>query len=611
MTVSLAVTEVLRQVVSMWAPPKDLKVSEWADEYRRLSPEASAEPGRWSTDRAPYQRDIMDAFNDPDVHTVVMMSSAQVGKSEIVLNVMGYFADQDPSPMLVVQPTLDMAEAFSKDRIAPMVRDTPALLEVVGDPKARDSGNTLLHKQFPGGHWTLAGANSAASLASRPIRINLNDEVDRYPESAGTEGDPVTLSKKRTNNFWNRKVGLFSTPTIKDMSRIEAAYAESDQRKYYVPCPHCGHKQTLEWERVVYEDGKPETAAYTCEKCGVLIKESEKPAMVKAGEWVATAEFRGIAGFHINELYSPWKKWADVVDDYLKAKGKPEREKTWWNTSMGMPWEDKDGELLAADVLKSRRESWRELMLPAETVLLTAGVDVQDDRLEAVLQGWVQNGQCLVAARRVFEGNPAFHQVWQTLDDWLLEERQTETGGFLKIRAACVDSGGHHTNEAYIFCTARIGRNVYAVKGIDGPKPIWPDRASRSRKYRGHKVWRVGVDTVKDLLRARLAVVEGPGRIRFAADLSPEFFQQLTVERRVVKYDRRGRPVRAWVKPSGARNESWDCMVYGFAALEALQRLKRINLASVHPPTPREARPEKKAARKERKVVRRSFGVKR
>lgn len=590
----------------MWASPPNLTVSQWADEHRRLSSEASAEPGQWRTDRAPYQREIMDAFNESGIHTVVMMSSAQVGKSEIVLNVVGYYAHQDPSPMMMVQPTLDMAEAFSKDRVAPMVRDTPALTEIIADARSRDSGNTLLHKKFPGGHITLAGANSPSALASRPIRIMLGDEVDRYPASAGTEGDPVNLAKKRTNNFWNRRIGLFSTPTIKGISRIEAAYEESDKRKFFVPCPHCGHEQVLVWERIVYEDGQPETAAFTCEGCGGIIPESEKAAMVNAGRWIATATSRGIAGFWINELYSPWKTWAEVVDDYLKAKGKPELEKTWWNTSMGLPYEDRDGEILEADVLQSRRESWRENLLPAETVLLTAGVDVQDDRLEAVLEGWAATGQLMISARRVFEGSPSFPQVWDTLDLWLLKERQTETGGYLKIRAACVDSGGHHTQQAYSFCTARIGRDVYAIKGADGPIPAWPDRSSTSRKYRGHKVWRIGVDTIKDILRARLSLTEGDGRVRFAADLSPEFFSQLTVERRVVKYDNRGRPVRHWVKPSGSRNEAWDCTVYGMAALEALRKLKRVDLARLSAPVPREKQPEQEQAG--RRVTKRVFG---
>lgn len=602
-----ALNDVRWKVSGLWAPPPDLTVSQWADEFRRLSPEASAEPGRWRTDRAPYQRGMMDAFSEPGIHTVVGMTSAQIGKTEVVLNVMGYFAHQDPSPMLILQPILDMAEAFSKDRIATMVRDTPALSEIIADARSRDSGNTLLHKRFPGGHWTLAGANSPAGLASRPIRIFLGDEVDRYPESAGTEGDPVSLAEMRTSNFWNRITGLFSTPLIKGLSRIEAAWEESDKRLYFVPCPHCGHEQTFEWERIAYDEGNPDTAAYTCESCGSLIEESQKLSMLKAGRWIATEINKGVAGFHINALYSPWCSWSKIVDKFLKAKGKPELEKTWTNTYLGIPYEDKDGALLIADVLQSRRESWRENLMPAETVLLTAGVDVQDDRLEAVLDGWAQNGQRLVAARWVFEGSPSFPQVWKTLDEWLLEERQTETGGFLKIRAACIDSGGHHTNAVYDFCTARAGRDVFAIKGVDGPKPVWPDRASTSRKYRGHKVWRVGVDTVKDMLRARLAVSEGPGRVRFAADLSPDFFHQLTVERRVVKYDRRGRPVRSWVKPSGARNESWDCMVYSSAALEALRRLRRLDLSRITPPVQPESKPDA-SQKRERTVVKRVFG---
>jgi phage terminase large subunit GpA-like protein len=223
-------------------PPPDLKVSDWADQDRKLSPEASAEPGQWITSRAEYQRGIMDAFSDPAVEMVVVMSSAQVGKTEILNNVIGFHVAQDPSPMLVVQPTLDMAQTWSKDRLAPMLRDTPQLQGLVKDPRARDSGNTTLHKIFPGGHITACGANSPSSLASRPVRIVLCDEVDRYPVSAGSEGDPVSLARKRASTFWNRRIGLFSTPTNKGNSRIEAAFEESDKRFYFVPCPHCKHR---------------------------------------------------------------------------------------------------------------------------------------------------------------------------------------------------------------------------------------------------------------------------------------------------------------------------------------------------------------------------------
>jgi len=601
-----SLSEVRLKVLNLFAPPPELTVSQWADKYRRLSPEASAEQGRWNTNRAPYQRGIMDAFTDPNIHEVVVMSSAQVGKSEIILNVFGYYAHQDPSPMLGLQPTLDMAEAFSKDRIATMVRDTPVLSKIIADPKSRDSGNTLLHKKFPGGHWTLAGANSPSSLASRPIRILLGDEVDRYPVSAGTEGDPVNLTKKRTNNFFNRRIGLFSTPTIKGMSRIEEAYEHSDKRRYFVPCPECGHSQPLEWENVVYDEKDFSNAAYACSKCGVLINESHKFNMLKNGCWVATAKSKGIAGFHLNELYSPWKKWADVVEDFLKAKGKKELEKTWWNTSMGLPFEDYDGELLKDEVLASRRESWTELLLPAEVVALTAGVDTQDDRLEVVLIGWTNKESFMVVSRRVFEGSPNFKTVWLTLDNWLLNDFAVETGGNLKILASCIDSGGHNTQAVYEFCTERYGRNVWAIKGVDGSQPVWPDRVSTSRKYRGHKVWRIGVDTVKDILKARLAVNEGDRMVRFSADLSLEFFKQMTVEKRKITYDRRGRPKRTWYNPPGARNEAWDCAVYGYAAMEGMKKIKRLNLSKLQPPVP--VKKEDSEKTKKRKVVKRVFG---
>jgi phage terminase large subunit GpA-like protein len=597
------VTDQLTAALSIWAPPPELTVSQWADAHRRLSSEASAEPGRWRTDRAPYQRGIMDAMHDPEIHTIVIMSSAQVGKSEILLNIVGYYIHQDPAPILLLQPTLDMAEAFSKDRIATMVRDTPPLNTLIADPRSRDSGNTLLHKKFPGGHLTLAGANSPASLASRPVRIVLADEVDRYPASAGAEGDPVQLAMARTKTFWNRKIVLTSTPTLAGISRIEKAWQQSDQRRYFVPCPECGHYQPLEWEQITFDEHKPETAACACRQCGVVISEQHKPALLAAGRWVGGADSDGIAGFHLNELYSPWRSWADVARDYLRAKDIPDIYKTWVNTSLGLPYEDRDGDALSPDQLLARREAWREALLPAEIVLLTAGIDTQQDRLEAVLLGWTSAGQCLVICQRVFDGSPNFPQVWHTLDAWLLQTRKSELGADLRIRAACIDSGGSSTQAVYEFASAREGRDIYAIKGVSGPKPAWPDRASRSRKHRSHRVWNVGVDTIKDMIRARLTITEGPGRIRFGSDLYQSFFRQLTIERRVIKHNGKGRPVRSWVKPSGARNEAWDCTVYGFAALEALKAIRRLDLSRLS------VSPASTPAAPTRKVVRsRTFG---
>jgi len=375
-----------RLMFSPWLnPPPVLTVSEWADEHRRLSPEASAEPGQWNTDRAPFQRAIMDAWNDPGVHTVVFMKSAQVGATEVLGNILGYIIDQDPGPALVLQPTLEMGEAWSKDRLAPMLRDCPSLTNKVGSPRSKDSDNTLRHKAFPGGHLTVVGANSPAGLASRPIRYVLADEVDRYPVSAGTEGDPLSLAVKRTTTFHNRKVMIASTPTIRGMSRVEAEFEKSDQQYLHLPCPHCGAMQRLVWAQVKWPKDTPEEAHYECEHCHGRIDDKHKPAMLALGEWTPESEFSGIRGFHINELYSPWVRFADIATAFLRAKRAPETLRTWVNTALGETWEEA-GEELDPDGLFNRQEGFETP--PDPVLVLTAGVDVQDDRLEGEVKAW-------------------------------------------------------------------------------------------------------------------------------------------------------------------------------------------------------------------------------
>src|SRR3990172_8165713 len=320
---------------SFKSPPK-LSLSEWADRNRRLSPEASAEPGVWVTARAEYQRGILDAFSDPLVEEVVVMSSSQVGKTEILNNVVGYYIDQDPCPILIVQPRVEDAETWSKDRLAPMLRDTPCLRGLVKDPKTKDSGNTIRMKEFPGGRIAIGGANSPAGLAARPVRVVLLDEVDRFPASAGTEGDPVRLAIKRSQTFWNRKIGKFSTPTVKGASRVEAEWEESDQRRYHVPCPVCPGLQILRWGQVKWgkdEKGKPSGVHYECEHCQAKIEERDKLRMVRNGRWIAgKPEIKRKAGVHLNELYSPWSSWQAMVERFYEDKKRPETLKTFVNT---------------------------------------------------------------------------------------------------------------------------------------------------------------------------------------------------------------------------------------------------------------------------------------
>jgi phage terminase large subunit GpA-like protein len=513
----------------------------------------------------------MDSFADPTIREVVVMSSAQVGKTEILNNLCGYHIEHDPSPMLVVQPTLDMAQTWSKDRLAPMLRDTPSLAGLVKDPRSRDSGNTTLHKQFPGGHLTACGANSPSSLASRPVRVVLCDEVDRYPTSAGSEGDPVLLAKKRASTFWNRVIGLFSTPTNKGASRIESAFDESDQRRYFVPCPHCEHKQWLRWSQVKWTE--PDDVRYYCESCGVGWDDAERFRAIKNGKWQATQEFTGVAGFHLSGLYSPWLMLRDCVNDFLEAKKSPETLRVFVNTFLGETWEDA-GDQVDDYELASRKENWGDA-LPKEVLLLTAGVDVQDDRLEIEVVGWGKDEESWSVDYRQIYGDPSSPGVWNDLDQ-LLQGRYDHEHGEMTIRAACIDSGGHHTASVYKFAKTREGRRIYAIKGVGGEgKPI-VGKPSTNNGQRV-KLFPVGVDTVKRTLMSRFRIQEpGAGYCHFPEGRADEYFRQLTAEKLVTRYHK-GFPRLEFVKVR-TRNEALDARVYAMAALSILNA----NLTTMH-----------------------------
>lgn len=554
-------------------PPPRLSVAEWADRERRLDSQSSAEPGRWYTSRAEYQRGIMDACSDPSVREVVVMCGTQSGKSEAILNTIGYHMHHDPCPILVMQPTVDMAQAFSKDRVtAGLIRPTPALRGLVNDSRAKDANNTTLHKVFPGGALSLVGANSPSSLASRPIRVVLCDEVDRYPPSAGEEGDPISLAKRRAATFWNRKIIQVSTPTNKDASRIELAYQETDKRKFYVPCQHCGHEQTLAWSQVNWEDGNPKTARYHCEECGVGWTESERHAAVAHGRWIASAPFNGAAGFWFNALYSPWVDLVDTVEEFLACRKDPMRLKTFVNTILAETWEDQ-GDGVDDYAISQRKEDYEGI--PDDVVLLTAGVDVQDDRLEVEIVGWGAGEESWQIEYHVLYGDPSSPQLWARLDEILLATYEHPIGEPMLIRSTCVDSGGHHTRAVYNYAKTRAGHRVFAIKGVGGEgKPI----VGRPSKNNVGKVplYAIGVDTAKELHYARLRIDEpGPGYCHFQAKRDDEYFRQLTAEKQVIRYHK-GFPTRTWIK-TRTRNEALDVRVYAIAAFHILN----VNMDSI------------------------------
>jgi phage terminase large subunit GpA-like protein len=508
----------------------------------------------------------MDSFCDPNIERIVVMTSAQVGKTEILLNSIAYYIDQDPSPMLIVQPTLAMGQAFSKDRLAAMIRDTEKIRDCVKDSKSRDSGNTTMHKKFAGGSCTIVGSNSPSGLASRSIRILLMDEIDRWETSAGSEGSPISLAIARTKTFANRKIYMCSTPTIKGLSAIEAAFEESDKRYYYVPCPECQHMQVLKWKNVVWEEDKPETATYACEECGSVIEESKKQWMIKNGEWRATAESFKTAGFHISELYSVWSTWGQMAKAFLESKKNPETLKTWVNTALGETWEEQ-GEAVEYETLLERRLNYDHTSVPEDVLILTTGVDVQKDRLELQTVGWGKNYQAWVLDYKILWGDPNAFNVWNDLDAYLKKRFRTETERLIPISCCTVDSGGHHTQRVYEFTKARQARRVFSIKGSNQTGKAIANRPTFVGKNKA-VLYPVGTDTAKEAIFARLSTDKENTTLHFCSDLDEEYFKQLTAEKRITKFVR-GRKTLVW-KQIRPRNEALDTLVYNFAAIYIL-----------------------------------------
>ena len=545
-------------------PPPKLTVSQWADAERRLSPESSAEVGKWHTDRAEYLRGIMDALNDPSIRQVVVMSSSQVGKTEFILNAIGYFVDQDPAPILVVMPTLGMGQSFSKDRLSTMLRDTPCLKNKVKEARTRDSNNTTLHKKFTGGHISIAGANSSAGLASRAIRILLCDEIDRFPHTAGLEGDPFRLAAKRTTTFWNSKIVTVSTPTVKGFSRIETEYENSDKREYLVKCKDCDTEQTLKWSNVRWEENKPSTASYVCDECGSIWNDADRFRAIKNGRWEATAKSKGIAGFKLSGLYSPWVTLEQAVVDFLESKKLPETLKVWVNTFLGESWEDEGENLRKIDLRSNTFEPSEEI--DERILVITAGVDTQDDRLEYEIIGWGKDEESFSIGYGQIWGDLSTPEPWDDLDNILNQTFTTVSGRELKIRSTCIDSGGHYTQSVYNFVRPRQARRIFAIKGMAGEQRPLVSRPTRNNIGK-IPLFTVGTFPIKELIFQRFRItIEGAGYCHFPADRDEEYFAQLTDSEKIVTKFQKGYPRREFVQ-TRKRNEALDLRVYGYAAL--------------------------------------------
>jgi phage terminase large subunit GpA-like protein len=562
-----------RVLRTVFQPPPRMRVDEWADAHRYLSPEASAEPGKYETSRAPYQREPMAALSDPRVRQVVLMWPSQVGKTEILNNFVGHRVDQMPGPMLVLQPTLQMGEAWSKDRLAPMLRDCPSLRGKVKDARSRDSNNTLLHKVFPGGHITIAGANSPAGLASRPIRDVLCDEVDRYNISAGTEGDPIGLAFRRASTFRNGKKILISSPTVAGRSRIAKEFEESTKERWHVPCPHCGTMQILVWggrdtaHGIKWDDGRPETAYYVCTE-GCVVEEMHKAWMNGRGKWVAEQEHATTRGFWMNALASPWVPWGDLVREFLTVKNDAYRLGQFVNTVLCELWEE-GGEQIEVGSLLERCQPYAA-QVPAGAAVLTRAVDVQGDRLETAVWAFGEGEESWLIDAEIIPGDPGTPAPWLELEKLLAKGYTHASGTVLRPRATFIDSGGHHATQVYGFTRPRQARGVYATKGSsvgDGAPLV--GRPSRNNAQKAI-LYMIGAHTGKEAFLSRLAKnrTEGPGFVHLPDWVDSEQLAQLTAEKLVTRIVG-GRPKRTWVKTRD-RNEQLDLAVLCLAALHSL-----------------------------------------
>lgn len=626
-----------RRVAKIVKPPPEMTVSEWADQNRYLHAGASPEPGRWRTERTPYMREIMDCLSaDSPVQDVCLMKGAQVAGSESGNNWIGYVIDLDPAQMMLVQPTVELAKGYSQKRIAPMIRTSPALRSKVKDARKRDSENKVLSKTFPGGFLLIVGANSAAALRSNPIKDLMLDEVDAYPKDVEGEGDPVALAYGRTRTFADRKVFKISTPTIKGDSRIEDEYEASDQRKYFVPCPHCGHMHVLEWAHFVIpkdDSGKylPGEACMACPECGGKIEEYHKTDMFARGEWRATAP-ENISpkrrGYHLNTLYSPvgFFSWAECAEEFIKAQGDDRKMKTFTNTILGETYEEDIGEMLDHEMIMRRREAYN-CTLPDGVLLLTVGVDVQDDRLETEVVGWGVGRESWGIEYRKFIGNPGEDAVWDELDDYLQQEYECNDGTRLRIAIACIDSGGNHTQRVYEFTKRRERRKVFSIKGRGGAGvPFSAMKYTRTNKFKA-AVFTVGVDEGKENLWYRLRLdFPGPGYCHFPIEpergYDEQYFKGLTSEYRCLEYIK-GRPKWSWKRKPGStrRNEPLDIRNYatfGLAVLRAnLEKIAEIRFGRRKPAPVNRARqtaggePDRKAPGKSSIAPRRRIKSKR
>lgn len=618
---SARVQESLKRAKASYAPPPILKISEFAEREIVLTSGPLAGT-RWRNSFAPYQVGIMDALQEDGVEIVVVMGSSQWGKTSIAVNVTGYHIKHEPCTILIVEPTLDpMATDFATNRLEPVIDASPALQVCFNRKKSKDAQNTKLSKRFRGGSLAIAGANSAASLAARPTRVLILDEVDRYPLELPGEGNTIAIAMKRTTTFRRRKrVLMLSSPTIEG-APIHTWYERGDQRKYFVRCPACSVMHPYEWANVRWSNDDPLTARMHCPGCDHEIDDAERIGLLdpkRGAEWRATKPHRRekrIVSCHMWEAYSPLSSLSEIVANFISANlkrkaGDRSEHHTWQNTTLGEPVPVDDGEGVEPSALLMRREQpTADVDVPFGACCLTMGVDVQDDRLELLVIGWGPGEESWIVDRDTLPGDTSQPGPWALLDEVLDAPYRHAGGQLLHIQATCIDSGGHRTTTVYDYAEKKATRRVYAIIGRDGQRPIVssPSPKKWGRAVRQVPLYTIGVDAAKALIVSRLAVTEkGSGYVHLPhADwCDDEFAAQLTSER-LVRRMKRGVQVQFW-KKIRARNEALDCAVYATAAMRLLNPRLQVMAAQLAatsappPPTPGQPAPAGPTSRRPR-----------
>jgi phage terminase large subunit GpA-like protein len=571
-----------------FAPIPKIKVSEWADQHRIIST-GNAFPGKWRTNVAPYQREIMDAFTEKGIQRVVVMSAAQIGKSDIMNNVIGRFAHLDPCPIMMVQPTDATAQDYSKSRISPMIRDTNVLQGLFRESKSRDTSNTILNKIFPGGRLIMTGSNSPSQLASRFIRILLCDEVDRFEASAGTEGNPIDLAEKRLTTFWNKICALFSTPTVKGFSRIEAEYLLGTQEEWQHRCPGCQEYHLLTHRHMIWdaeeaplqEDGEIKRLVvvrdvrWVCPDCGMQF--AEEILKVQPQKYVARnpgARENRVRSFFVNGFTPPWLSWKEIIKEYLEAKDDENKVKVVFNTRFAESFEQLRVVENVQVFVDGREDYGAEL--PDGVLMLTAAVDTQDTRIEYEICGWGENEECWGIEKGAVLGVPDQQSVWGKLDEVLGKTYLFADGGGLKVARTFIDSGGHYTQEVYRYCQKNYRRQRFAIKGSNNYSAALLERIAKTKNYSIPLIM-LGVSQGKEYVFQRL-LKEGDGNclngFHFPRDdrrgYTLTYFKQLCAEQ-LQRIKVKGRTVLAWVNiAADGRNEALDLRVYNLACIQSI-----------------------------------------